>query len=255
MENLDFALKWLQNNHTQAVRSIQKLAGLTACSYKVTFTSGERAVLREQTQRASNVGVNYQQEAQLLRAIAPLGFSPKPIYNDRLFSLLSWINGKKPTSFTPKLLQKLAEQLAKLHQFPLQAVCSTPHFAKLDLAERCQFLWDKLSPKKQQKLNFCPPFMAIKPLAVAVCHHDLHLGNFIEQNDTLYLIDWEYTAISDPALELALFLHGNSLSPKEKALFLHHYFAKNPLNQTACMAKMAEYQPLIAQLNQLWYAI
>lgn len=248
------ALQWLTHTRQQAIRSVEKLTGLTACSQLVTLENGERYVLRNQTQRASDFGVNYQQESQILATIRPLAMAPNPLYVDAQQSLLSWIDGNVPTEFSPALLQQLAEQLAKLHQFKQQAVSSCENFTILNLTARCEFLWQKLPAQTQVELPFSPPFPQIAPFAQALCHHDLHLGNLVEQGDKLFIIDWEYAAVSDPALELALFLHANPLSETEQAVFFQHYFAKNPLDPTACQRKMTEYQPLIAILNQLWYA-
>ncbi|QIM63667.1 LPS biosynthesis choline kinase [Pasteurellaceae bacterium Orientalotternb1] len=248
------ALQWLTQTQQQAVRSVEKLTGLTACSQLVTLENGERYVLRNQNQRASNFGVDYQQESQILAQIRPLAIAPDPLYANAQQSLLSWIDGSVPTEFSSDLLQKLAEQLAKLHRFKLQAVSSNQNFTILNLTERCHFLWQKLPAQKQAELPFSPPFPQIEPFAHALCHHDLHLGNLVEQGDKLFIIDWEYAAVSDPALDLALFLHANPLSEAEQAVFFQHYFAKSPLDLTACRTKIAEYQPLIAMLNQLWYA-
>ena len=255
MGNANSASEWLQIHCKQAVCSVKNLTGLTACSQLVTLKNGKRYVLRTQTPRATNFGINYQQEAQLLNTIFPLGFSPKSIYYDQHFSLLAWIEGEIPSTFSYSRLIKLAEHLARLHQFPIQAVNSTKSIAKLDLSERCQYLWDKLPKEKQAMLPFSPPFQQIQPLTQAVCHHDLHLGNFVEQGNKLFLIDWEYAAISDPALELALFLNANPLSNEEQATFLTHYFVKNPINPIACKEKIDEYKPILEQLNQLWYVI
>lgn len=249
------ALEWLTRTRQQAVRTITDLQGLTACSQLITLANGERYVLRTQSQRATDYGVNYQQEVQLLCYIAPLGIAPTPIYTDENASLLAWIDGEVPTAFRPDLLRKLAETMAKLHATSLQGVRSLPKSAKFDLAERCQFLWDKLSPEKQHALPFSPPFQPITPFRHALCHHDVHLGNLVEQGDRLFLIDWEYAAISDPALDLALFLHANRLSEGDQQLFLRCYFADFPQDLTPCINKIAEYQPTVQILSDLWYAI
>lgn len=274
------ALEWLIQTRQQAVRTITDLQGLTACSQLITLANGERYVLRTQSQRATDYGVNYQQEAQLLRHIAPLGIAPTPIYTDENASLLAWIDGEVPTAFRPDLLRKLADTMAKLHHYEisrdamlasaLSAIHSknftrctdgrqhgvpTTIFPKLDIAERCQFLWDKLSPEKQLALPFSPPFQPITPFRHALCHHDVHLGNLVEQGDRLFLIDWEYAAISDPALDLALFLHANRLSERDQQLFLRCYFADFPQDLTPCINKIAEYQSTVQILSDLWYAI
>lgn len=247
--------RWLTQSRQQAVRFVKNLAGLTACSQQITLENGERYVLRRQSQRASEVGANYQNERHFLSQIAPLALAPKPLYADSHSLLLEWIDGQVPSEFSPSLLQKLGEQLARLHQFSPAATQATPDFARLCLAERCQFLWQQLSPTEQQSLPFAPPFPAIKPLAEAICHHDIHLGNLVEQGEKLYLIDWEYAAISDPALDLALFLHANSLSGAQQADFFATYFAKSSLDPTACFAKIAEYTPEVVKLTQLWFMI
>lgn len=260
------ALNWLTQTRQQAVRSISDLQGLTACSQQVTLANGEQFVLRSQTQRATDFGVNYQQEALLLCHLSPLGFSPKPIYCDENASLLAWIDGDVPTTFRPDLLRKLARVMSQLHQFAISSenlpLCldggqhGVPiSFPQLDLAERCQFLWNKLSPEKQQALPFSPPFQPITPFRQALCHHDVHLGNLIEQGERLFLIDWEYAALSDPALDLALFLQANPLTHAEQQQFLKHYFAISPFFSPPCLTKMAQYQKAIAKLNRLWYAV
>lgn len=249
------SLAWLTRNRQQAVRSLQSLAGLTACSQMITLENNERYVLRTQSQRATNYGVNYQQESDLLNWIAPLNLSPKPLYCDEHALILEWIDGSTPPQFSSNVLNKLAQQLAKLHQFDLQAVRYYPKSARLSLSERCQFLWEQLSTTEQKQLSFKPPFPNIEPLALAICHHDIHLANLIEQEDQLWLIDWEYSAISDPALELALFLNANPLSEQQQAVFFNAYFANSELDPTACMAKINQYLPEVVKLNQLWFII
>lgn len=255
------ALNWLEQARQQAVVSVEKLAGQTACSHLVQLENGERYVLRLQTARATDFGIDYQREARLLNQISPLHFSPVPYYCDENATLLSWIEGQMPTVFCGDLLKKLAEKLAILHQFAGQGVTSSPFLTcenapikPFNLAEHCTFLWHKLPPEKRVNLPFSPPFSEITPWALAICHHDLHLANLIVQGDKLFLIDWEYASLSDPTLELAMFLHNNALTNVQQQIFLQHYFAKSGRDPTACLAKMAEYQPLISVLNQLWYA-
>lgn len=248
------AVEWLENQGL-AVEKVEKLDGLTACSRLIYLENGRRLVWREQSLRATDYGVNYRQEAALLSTLHFLPFSPKPYFSTDDFSLLEWLDGTVPQAFSDRLLQKLATHLATLHSLDLQAVKFAEKTAKLDLAERCRFLWSKLNIEQQAALNFAPPFEPITPFMQAVCHHDVHLGNLVEQNEELFLIDWEYATISDPALELALFLHANPLSCEQQAVFFAAYFAKFHGERTACLAKMQEYQPLVQKLTELWYAI
>ncbi len=245
------ALDWLASRQ-QAVVFRKNLAGLTACSQQIQLASGERFVLRRQNERATAFGINYAQEAQILRYLTRLSFIPKVYYHNENSSLLTWIEGNTANRFTSSLLNKLALQLAELHLFPIDE--SLP---KLDLTERCQFLWQKLSAQQQATLGFRPPFQTIQPFTSAICHHDLHLGNFIEKNDRLYLIDWEYSAVSDPALEIAMLFNANAkvLNEQQQAEFLRLYLQATQFDEKRFKQKMAEYHSAINQLNQLWFAI
>ncbi|VEB25437.1 Thiamine kinase [Actinobacillus lignieresii] len=244
------ALDWLESQQ-QAVVFRQNLAGLTACSQQIQLASGERFVLRRQNERATAFGINYAQEAQILRYLTRLSFSPKVYYHNENSSLLTWIEGNTPNRFSSSLLNKLAQQLAELHLVPIDE--SLP---KLDIAERCQFLWGKLSEQQQTALGFHSPFQTIQPFAQAICHHDLHLGNFIEKNNRLYLIDWEYSAVSDPALEIAMLFSANpTINQQQQTEFLRIYLQETQFNEGKFKRKMAEYHSAIYQLNQLWFTI
>ncbi|MDH2925256.1 thiamine kinase [Nicoletella semolina] len=248
-------LNWLIKQRQSPIVQISPLAGLTACSQLIELANGERYIWRKQSDRASNYGINYQAEAMLLQELAPLGFTPKVVYSDAQGSLLNWIEGAVPSAFSNELLEKLARYLARLHHFDWQAVKNSQNFAILNLAERCTFLWEKLPDTKQKQLSSLRPFRQITPLAQAVCHHDLHLGNLLLQDNSLFIIDWEYAALSDPALDIALFFESSQLTSQQKMHFFTHYFAKNSVNLTAYAAKIKEYQPEIKKLNQLWFAL
>ncbi|OOR99870.1 hypothetical protein B0187_03435 [Haemophilus paracuniculus] len=245
--------QWLAENRLQGVRSCQILDGQTRCSHKLETTDGEQYVLRQPSQRAINLGVDFQQEVQILRLIAPLNIAPQVVAHTETFSLLQWIEGQSPREFSDHLLIQLADLLAKLHQFsPLQAVGFRQISTRLNLAERCQFLWEQLSPCQQQALPFSPPFPHIEPFGEAICHHDLHLGNLIQQGDHIYLIDWEYAALSDPALEFALLWANNPFNQDQQNRLLSRYLSQTGWEKTLFLAKIGEYQPLVTQLNQLW---
>lgn len=248
------ALKWLAAQG-HAVKQVTPLVGLTACSRLIELHDGQKWVWRQQSEKATRYGVDYAQEFALLSALADLPFTPKPYVAMGDFSLLHWQEGEVPSAWHDALLRRLAEQLATLHTLDLRAREMPPTLVRLNLAERCQSLWERLPLTVQTHLPFQPPFEAVQPFASAVCHHDLHLGNLVEQGERLFLIDWEYAALSDPALDLALFLHANTLSAAQQALFFTTYFAKSGFERAACCAKIAEYFPLVTQLSQLWYAM
>ncbi len=242
----------LEHHFGQAVKFVTDFANQTACSSIIELENGERYVVHRPSERAQNLGINYQLELQILTQIAPLNFMPKVVYHDQDFIILSYIQGSTPQGYHLTLLKQLAELIAKLHLFEFQqAVDFKIKFAKLDIVDRCYFLNQQLEDPNQFSEQLSS-LKSIQPFAQSICHHDLHLGNFIQNKDQLFLIDWEYTAVSDPALEIALFFKGNDLTDEQKADFLNHYFSLTHFAQNTFEKKIAEYDSAISLLNQLW---
>ncbi len=55
------------------------------------------------------------------------------------------------------------------------------------------------------------------------CHLDLHRGNFLHTDKQLYIIDWEYAAMSDPIYDLATWASNEQMSDKEMEEILSNY--------------------------------
>ncbi|MDP8161485.1 phosphotransferase [Pasteurella atlantica] len=248
---------WLENYFKQAVTFVKNSANLTACSQIIELENGECYILHQQSERATNLGINYGLEWQILNTITPLNIAPNVLYHNQEFTLLSYIKGAEVTQFSLPLLSQLAQHLAKLHQFnDQQAVRSLQKFANFDIVERCYFLYQQLSPQQKKHIDISIlkqiKLKPVKPFAKGICHHDLHLGNFIENDGQLFLIDWEYAAVSDPALDIALFFNANKLTTKQKNYFFDYYLELTKFNQQAFKSKINEYQVVVNLLNQVW---
>ncbi|HEY8818299.1 MAG TPA: phosphotransferase, partial [Candidatus Limnocylindrales bacterium] len=44
--------------------------------------------------------------------------------------------------------------------------------------------------------------LAARPLATVPCHNDLLAGNYLDDGERLWLVDWEYSGNNDPTFEL-----------------------------------------------------
>ena len=62
------------------------------------------------------------------------------------------------------------------------------------------------------------------PLPVVFGHHDLLPGNFIDDGERLWLIDWEYGGFGTAMFDLANLAANGSFSPAEDRLLLEAYF-------------------------------
>lgn len=62
------------------------------------------------------------------------------------------------------------------------------------------------------------------PQKLAPCHLDLHAGNFLINNNKTWLIDWEYSAMSDPLFDLAILASTENFSPDQESKLLSLYY-------------------------------
>ena len=62
------------------------------------------------------------------------------------------------------------------------------------------------------------------PLPIVFGHHDLLCGNFIDDGNRLWLIDWEYGGFGTAMFDLANLAANGSFSPADDRLLLEAYF-------------------------------
>jgi len=60
------------------------------------------------------------------------------------------------------------------------------------------------------------------------CHNDLLAANFVHGGDRLWILDWEYAGMGDPAFDLANFAVNNSLDEAGDHVLLDAYGAGDP---------------------------
>lgn len=64
------------------------------------------------------------------------------------------------------------------------------------------------------------------------CHNDTLAGNFMGGEESLMLIDWEYSGSNDPYYDLACFSMENGLSEQEDRRMLHIYENTSPSQES-----------------------
>lgn len=76
-----------------------------------------------------------------------------------------------------------------------------------------------------QQLYACVVADNVEP---CLCHNDFYSPNFLVQDDCMYLIDWEYSAMSDYASDLGTFICCSDYSLKEAQQIIAAYFGRRP---------------------------
>ena len=74
-----------------------------------------------------------------------------------------------------------------------------------------------------------------------LCHNDFYSPNFLVRGDEMYLIDWEYSAMSDYASDLGTFICCSDYSVDEARHVIELYFGRTPTDNEMrhCLAYVA----------------
>lgn len=87
---------------------------------------------------------------------------------------------------------------------------------------------------------------ATGPVDLVVGHNDLLAGNFIDDGQRLWLIDWEYAGFNSPLFDLAGLAGNNGLSETQERTMLEQYLNAppdaqwRPYNAMKCVSLMRE---------------
>jgi thiamine kinase-like enzyme len=68
---------------------------------------------------------------------------------------------------------------------------------------------------------------AVGPISLVFGHNDLLCGNFIDDGDRLWLVDWDYAGFNSPLFDLGGLASNNELSPRQEEWLLEAYFEKD----------------------------
>ena len=183
--------------------------------------TGEKLVLRinhgSQMHLKDQIGYEY----AALRALAPSGRTPKPLFCDPDASLLvmEWLPGRPLDYHTD--MDTAARILADIHCTPVPQNCSLirPTAPALAIYQEClemvqhYFTWEAADPEICRLLRTLVEEMGQLPLSapsdapLCMVNTELNSGNFlIHPGGHSHLVDWEKPLLSEPAQDLGHFL-------------------------------------------------
>ena len=204
---------------------------------------------------AERLGVNRRSECALLAVVAAAGFAPDVLACDPQTGLLvtRFIEGRtwQATDIArARNLVRIGEVLARLHMLPhgagianvsysaqarrLAGMLSASDAKAATLRRRADQAFERVERRQPQR---------------AICHHDLHHLNVVDDGARLWLVDWEYGGLGDPLLDLAGFLALHELGPAETDLVLGAY----GLGAAIDRGILAEARWAFDYVQWLWY--
>lgn len=234
----------------------ESVGGLSSESWRIS-APGFEALARPQSASGRLTGVDRHREFHLLRQMAAAGLAPRPLLWVKDWLIIEWAPGRVVTTAEFSALLNngdLARYLAVIHQQPLSGypLALQPlfalHWQRMDARRRTPALL-RLHQRFQRQ---APP----KPLAVAPLHLDVHADNLLLTREKIQLIDWEYAADGDIALELAFIARANQLDVTTQRSFLQGYCRQRPGFSLACLQQQIErWLPWVDYLLLMWHEI
>jgi thiamine kinase-like enzyme len=204
---------------------------------------------------AERLGVNRRSECALLAVVAAAGFAPDVLACDPSTGLLvtRFIEGRtwQATDIAQaRNLVRFGEVLARLHALPLVAgIANVSYSAQARRLAGMLSASDAKAATLRRRADQAFERVERRQPLRAICHHDLHHLNVVDDGARLWLVDWEYGGIGDPLLDLAGFLALHELGPAETNLVLGAYGHRAAIDRDV----LAEARWAFDYVQWLWY--
>ena len=211
--------------------------GLTGKSWRIDGV-GITLLARQHSAEKRALGVSRRREARVLRRCAP-GLGPWVFAQNNQWLILEWLEGDVVTDTEFAALNQrgeLAAMAAELHRRPLSGY-------RLDLRRQFRRYWQQLD-RRRLTLTGCACSVILRsalprPLRLAPLHMDIHPGNLLATGEGLRLIDWEYAADGDVALDIAALFRGNGWSAGQQQHFCSTTRARAITTSPGCRRRCA----------------
>lgn len=258
--NIKASLERLITQHLPAVNSagchLTPVAGLTGESWKIA-TPKSTLLARLQSADKTALGVDRQREKSVLQHVQTLQIAPQI----RLFSppwlVVEWLEGERCDAqffSQSNSMSTLSERVVALQRL---APCGN----RLNLPQQFARYWQhidhsRLTPRWLRLHQYYGRQPMPTPLKLAVMHMDIHPGNLINSSRGLQLIDWEYAADGDIALELAALFRGNGWSTTQQQAFLTAYKAAGGYQDSIRLQRqIRRWMPWVDYLMLMWFEV
>ena len=177
--------------------------GITNRNFK--FSYGDEAfVLRIGGNDTDRLGIDRDVEYAATLNAAALGIGPEVVdfLESEGWLVTRFVEGE-PGNPDPAKARELVERMHEGPPIPGRFDAFEVVEAYAQINEPPEYAWaHELAQQIRRRLG---------PRPLAACHNDLLPANFIDDGERLWLVDWEYAGMGDPAFDLANFAVNNGL--------------------------------------------
>ena len=172
-------------------------------------------------------------EVQASKAAGKIGICPELLFHNESIQVFNYIEGK---TFNSEEIKKNLDKITKLVKtvhtkipdllIGQSVIFWVFHVIKnyKNYLDNHQSSYKKILPdllKKALKLeNISSPF------EIVFSHNDLLPANFIQNEEQIWLIDWEYAGFNTPLFDLGGLASNNDFTDNEEEYLLENYFEK-----------------------------
>jgi len=234
-------------NPALAVSSVERLSGLTNRVFAVATTDSTVAVRLPGP--GTDAYIDRRVELHNGRLMSQLGIGAKILHAANGALVTEFLTGRvlAPAILRaePDVLGQVARLVRRVHDSP-EPFASVFDPSTVIAGHRARLIdvpagTDDLI----ERLGHLPTMVPLVP-----CHNDPWPENFVETTDGLRLLDWEYSAMGDPAWDLADIVVEASLDPVATERFLASY--SDGEVDPALRSRVADLAPVTDLLWGLW---
>lgn len=224
------ALEQLETDLDNPVRVVRWPEGQCNRLYRLE-TARRTLALRLNHPDTESLGVDRAAERALLAALAGQDWSPAVVEAGDRWLLTEWETGRNPAGGAQTDLDALVRRLAAVHSAPAVG-------RPLNIARQIDYLRQR-APALPSRVDAaltarCDAYRW--PERPVLCHHDWHPGNIIEHGNGWTLLDWEFAAPGDPAMDLAAASIGFELNERQRRVLAETFeIGDERLDRARCL--------------------
>jgi thiamine kinase len=224
---------------------ISQLGGYTNESFHVSDTLKDWVVRINSTK--PDAGINRHNELLAIEAANSIGIAPGIAHNTNSFLVTEYLQCDKPTVDDLAAIGKLFN---RIHALDVNA-------KPMDLAQHLSNYYGAITPDLDisscyAKFSKLPtPRCATRVL----CHQDMTLENLLKCDQQIFVIDWEFAHLSDPAYDLAVFSYTAGLTQDQFTLLLENYSREDHYarEEDNLLERITYYELFYALIEILWW--
>ncbi len=239
--------------------SITRLGGLTNLVYRV--DTGAQTLIVRLPGAGTETSINRNIELHNARAAADAGVSPQVLWGDGASGVMISHCLDPITTMTPDLFAtrkgaatRAGKALTKLHNSGEEFQFRFELFAMIDeylgiLGKRDTTLPDGYHDivKAAQPVK---EILARNPTPLAPCHCDPLCENFLDDGQTMWIVDWEYSGMNDPLWDLGDLSVEAGFDDAQDMDMLRAYYGRDP--RRGEVGRMVIYKAMCDLLWTLW---